>query len=380
QTVPPSARASDGAREYARVAARASIAAIIRQSIDDIDGTASFEFCEASALDSLVDVLIELLRTLGGVSSAAAAHAGRGEVNLGDVLHALKLSRITSPSSLLSFLSTVPEETLPHNIAPFPVERKREAPPRVASWKQAGGRPPFIPDFLPPFPDPSTYLRTETSNSRVGDISYAKKKRSRHKREAQDSLHALNQRMEGEATQLQGAPPALVDGVRAGGGGAGGGGGKEGRLVEQSISEASSAPREMGPPDALLAVHAAALQSSAAHECSGLRTEAARPADPGVALLAPAARPAPKEDTTLATNGNPGKRSKAETILSLQHLHDLEEVCLLLLGVMEMRGREDGTFLHHACKWHYDFRTRMQRSRPLPGIDGRQGNDQANIA
>ena len=57
--------------------------------------------------------------------------------------------------------------------------------------------PAHVPDFLPPFPDPSTYVRTAAYNSREQERVAVRKKRSRHKRQGEESLHALEQRLAG---------------------------------------------------------------------------------------------------------------------------------------------------------------------------------------
>lgn len=298
---------------YAMQLARVAIGAVVRQAVN---GDNSFEVIERSSCEALLDVFTRYIRTIGMVSTAAARHAGRSESNYGDVRFGLDAVHADSALLLLDFVrGGLQEEALLQNVAEFPVLR-RQAPTRPAGARH-GARLSHVPDYMPPFPDPSTYLSTFSENEREQDRALAKKKRSRHKREAQDSLHALEQRMEGDPT-LQRAAPVLTDGVQAASEG------PPAMLHELSSSESrSQQSRAVGavPPDALLPAQAPALQSSAVHECSGLRTQAVRPA----------ARAAASGLRGFATTG-PGsntagtKRSKQETILSLQHLHDLDEV------------------------------------------------------
>ena len=49
-------------------------------------------------------------------------------------------------------------------------------------------RPPHVPDFLPAFPEKRTYVHTATSNVRAADGPAAKKRRTKNRRQAQDSL------------------------------------------------------------------------------------------------------------------------------------------------------------------------------------------------
>ena len=155
---------------YARAVARVSVAQIARAAHDELHGGGGFSQIERSACESLVDVIARYVRTVGVVSTQAAQHASRSEVNLNDLLRGLgTMGGGASLTELLEFARAAPDLQFPRDVARFPAVPKAAAAETGAKEpatkkRAAEPRPPHVPDFFPPFPDPCTYRRTDTHN------------------------------------------------------------------------------------------------------------------------------------------------------------------------------------------------------------------------
>ena len=306
--------------DYAAALARISVAQIVRGAYDELHGGQGFTLIQRSACDSLVDVISRYVRAVGSVSAQAAQHASRSEANLNDVLLGLNAAGGASLEDLLDFAKSAPDLQFPRDVARFPCAAAQEegrgsanSGVKDASRKPARAaepRPQYVPDFLPPFPDPCTYRRTATHNKRAMDPLQARKQRAKLKRQAQESLLGLQQGdggpssadgFCGAAASAAAPPPAPLpslhpatasasaeatvgDGVSDGGGGSAGS-----RLV----------------PDVLVPGVAAVLQSSAASECGGLQAATAVPARAHAGATRGAA-------ATGGATGSSSKRGKQE--------------------------------------------------------------------
>ena len=265
---------------------RVSLAGILSTMADAVD---------ESAFESLVDVFECYVRTIGSVGSQAAQHAGRTHANLSDAL--LGLSAVgAGPIAALRDLQRVAPDLGPAGHDALPQfgrgGARRVEGAAAASRGSAEGRPPHVPDYLPPMPDPSAHRATTVRNTRDVDQRGARKLRTKLNRQAQHSLMSI-QRDGGAGGLPSSAPAASAGGVFDG---------------------ASSSGGALVVPDVLVAGQPAVLQSSAAAECA--QSALARPAagdPPDAGASAEATAPVPK-------------RSKHEAVLMLQHLHELEEV------------------------------------------------------
>ncbi len=310
---------------YAAAAARISLALIVREaSAPDPreleKEVRTFSSIEQSASEVLLDIYTRHMRTVGARASAAAARAGRSEANLVDMLAATG----TDSRALLEFLEDEAKEVaFPCNLAAFPV-RTPPAPPPVnaaASRTEVEPRPSHVPDFLPPFPERRTYQRTATHNVRPHDGPAAKKRRSQHRRQAQESLLGLRVRAQGaEADGGSGecaeAPPPLpsLEGLREvaaddemDGGADGGGAGR------RPAATGAAAMRRV--PDVLAPGLAAVLPSSEQADASGLR---------GVSQQQPRQRQRQQQADAAVDGANGGTvSSKEQAILQLAHTQGL---------------------------------------------------------
>lgn len=326
---------------YAMAASRTALSLIISEAStaedEDEEGDATsssvdnrnFEAVEQSASEVLLDVFTRYMRSLGTAARNAAQHAGRSESNLMDMLQALHHSggRGCTAGDLLAFVNKAPEVAFPCNLsAAFPVPREPLST-SVAASTTAGpeSRPPYVPDFLPAFPEKRTYSHTATYNCRVNDAPAAKKRRSKHQRQAQESLFALAEAGASDATasgalattsSSSAPPPPLpslthtdeavdVDAMNE----TGSGGHRQGALALASV------------PDVLAPSFPAVLQSSARLESSGVAAASfGLPAAHGTsAREAEAAQQAAAAAIAAAT-------PRQAAVLSLEHRNRLEEI------------------------------------------------------
>ncbi|EFO16573.2 bromodomain associated family protein [Loa loa] len=133
---------------------------VLRQSVAAICKQAGFEVIEADVLELLTHMVNSYINELAATTRQMTEHAGRTISTPSDTIMAL-VDLGTAVSNLPSFLK---EATSKGSLV--------IAPPRVqqASHTQqqlrvgsSRPRPSHVPDWLPPFPDPHTYVRTDIS-------------------------------------------------------------------------------------------------------------------------------------------------------------------------------------------------------------------------
>ena len=267
---------------YALAASRTALSLIVSEASDGASGiragTRGFEAVERSASEALLDIFTRYMRGLGLSARAAAQHAGRSECNIADMLAGLRASGAEGgmlPKDLLAFLEEAPEAAFPCNLsATFPVPRPPLPTAGASGTAGAEARPAHIPDFLPPFPEKRTYSHTATHNSRATDGPAAKKRRAKHRRQAQESLLSLAEAQDGDgaaATIGICPPPPPLPALP----------GEDEEAIEAAIgSGAQGAQPGEGAmalasvPDVLAASFPGVLQSSARLETSGCATTA----------------------------------------------------------------------------------------------------------
>ena len=139
-------------------ALRVSLAGILSTVADTV---------EESAFESLVDVFEWYVRTVGSVGSQAAQHAGRTQANLSDALLGLNAVGADPPAALRDFQHVVPDlGAAGHDAPPLFSFGGSHSCVEGASTCPTEGRPPHVPDYLPPIPDPSAHRETTVHNIR----------------------------------------------------------------------------------------------------------------------------------------------------------------------------------------------------------------------
>ncbi|XP_020686826.1 transcription initiation factor TFIID subunit 8 [Dendrobium catenatum] len=185
---------------------------VSRIAVAQICESVGFQSSQRSVLDTLADVTIRYICSLGKSAHYYANISGRTECNPYDVIQGLEElagsaqgfsgasddNRCLSSSGVVrdisQFASTAEEVPFPRVIPRFPVVRTLKTTPSFAQMgKTPAGK--HIPDWLPAFPDPHTYVHTPVWNERNTDPRADKLEQARQRRRAESSLLSLQQRI-----------------------------------------------------------------------------------------------------------------------------------------------------------------------------------------
>lgn len=133
---------------------------VLRQAVAAICKQAGFEVIETDILELLTHMINSYINELAATTRQMTEHAGRTISTPSDAIMAL-VDLGTAVSDLPAFLKeTTSKGSL--MIAPPRLQHtsNTQQPLRVGSSRP---RPSHVPDWLPPFPDPHTYVRTDIS-------------------------------------------------------------------------------------------------------------------------------------------------------------------------------------------------------------------------
>ncbi|PRQ43597.1 putative bromodomain associated domain, transcription factor TFIID, subunit 8 [Rosa chinensis] len=196
-------RAQPGADEFGRAVSKVAVAQIC-------EGV-GFLGIKESALDSLADIAIRYLRDLGKMANYYANLAGRTESNVFDVVRGFEdleslqgfsgaadvthcLAGSGTMKGLVQYVGTAEENPFAQPLPRFPVVKDRRL---IPSFEQMGEASPgkHLPNWLPAFPDPHTYIHSPMWNERKTDPREDKIEQARQRRKAERSLLSLQQRL-----------------------------------------------------------------------------------------------------------------------------------------------------------------------------------------
>ncbi|KAL9677614.1 hypothetical protein QQ045_005847 [Rhodiola kirilowii] len=177
--------------EYARAVSRVAAAQICE--------TVGFQSCHDSALDALGEAVVKYLRDLGRVAASYSNLAGRTECNVFDVVMGLEdlgfargLRSVVK--NLVEYAGSIEDKPFALPLPRFPVVVERRMVPSFAEMSETpAGK--HIPDWLPAFPDPHTYVHTPMWNERKSDPRQDKVEQVRQRRKAERALLGLQQRL-----------------------------------------------------------------------------------------------------------------------------------------------------------------------------------------
>jgi len=152
---------------------------------------AGFEDSEVGALEDLAEIIIGRIASIVEESTELAHLAGRSSFNLLDVLNCLEF--IVPGYSIEDFAKFMDRYRSPFSQRPVQKDlRSHEPLPlRIGEDKQM---PSYIPPFLPKFPNPHTYIRTDVTNDVEMSYRRARQLLASNKRNGENSLirYALN--------------------------------------------------------------------------------------------------------------------------------------------------------------------------------------------
>uniref|UniRef100_A0ACD5XRP9 Uncharacterized protein n=1 Tax=Avena sativa TaxID=4498 RepID=A0ACD5XRP9_AVESA len=190
--------------EYGRAVARAAVA----QALE----AAGFDCTHRSAVDALVDVLLRYITHLGRAAAFHANLAGRALANEYDIIQSLEeigtdfdgfagagtsgrcLVGSGVVKDLMAFVESRDDVQFTRPLPRFPVPRAPQTAPSFAvAGRETGMR--HVPDWLPVFPDPHTYVRTEVWSEQAAKDRVDMVEQVRQRRKAEKSLLSLQQRL-----------------------------------------------------------------------------------------------------------------------------------------------------------------------------------------
>lgn len=191
--------------EYGRAVARAAVA----QALE----AAGFDCAHRSAVDTLVDVILRYVVHLGRTAAFNANLAGRVLANEYDIIQALEeigtdfdgfVGAATSDRclvgsgvvrELIDYVESKPEVPFVRPLPSFPVPRVEPQPAQsfAMAGKESGMK--HVPEWLPVFPDPHTYIRTEVWSEEEAKARVDKVEQVRQRRKAEKSLLSLQRRL-----------------------------------------------------------------------------------------------------------------------------------------------------------------------------------------
>lgn len=145
---------------------------------------AGFVSADKASLETLVEILQALISEIGRSSRAFAELASRTEVIVPDIVLALVEMGIN--------VDSIPDYgRLQRNnklVIPPPAQAPRSKTPDFLSAGEKRPHFSYIPDYLPKFPDPHTYIRTPTHKPPITEYEAIREKSASQKRDVERAL------------------------------------------------------------------------------------------------------------------------------------------------------------------------------------------------
>lgn len=148
---------------------------------------AGFENADQIVLETLTEMLASYLVECGRSSRVMADLAGRTQILPIDVTLAL----IEMGFSLQNFNISALRDTGGRIVVPGPRPTPAPAETKVIHVGKIRSHPPHIPDYMPPFPDPHTYVRTQPQIEFQSDYETAREAAATQQRNIEVSLIKL---------------------------------------------------------------------------------------------------------------------------------------------------------------------------------------------
>lgn len=154
----------------------------LKVAVSALCSEVGFEKAEESVIETLTEMLQSFLMELGRSTQAFAELAGRTEGLMTDVIMALV--------EMGQNIHALPGHAKRPNKSVF-IPPSHNAPQPNLKMLQTGDRrehPSHIPDHLPPYPDPHTYIKTSTKKAPVNEYQMIREKSASQKRDVERAL------------------------------------------------------------------------------------------------------------------------------------------------------------------------------------------------
>jgi len=172
-----------------------------------------FQGIQQSSCEVLSDILQKYVEEIGKRSHSYAELSGRTDCNFHDVRQSLKDLGVYI-EDLYTFATVAEEVPFALNVPEFPLKSESYKPEYTSSLSGTStevsknnnqpekpttivSHPPYVSDFLPPFPEPHTYMDTPIFPERVGNKNARqfRKKKTKEKRWIENSVANLNEKL-----------------------------------------------------------------------------------------------------------------------------------------------------------------------------------------
>lgn len=184
---------------------------VARIAVSKICQSTGFHSSQQSASSAFADITIRYICRLGKTAIFYANLAGRTSCNIFDVILGLEdfglstgypgasdVHRCLLSSAIIQeiiqFVNTEVDASVRRPIMKFPIPRMPKPTPSFAQVREvpAGNH---IPDWLPRFPDPNTYRRTQVWKKRDTDAKEDKVEKTRQRRKAERSSLSIQSKL-----------------------------------------------------------------------------------------------------------------------------------------------------------------------------------------
>jgi len=134
---------------------------LLRNSVAAISKQTGFEYVQSGALELLTHMLSNFLNELCCTSRDICEHSGRSIITLGDA-HVGLINMGLKMIEFYDYLKSYPSSTkiFVQEFRPITTSKSTS----IFHVNEPQPHPSHFPSFLPPFPDPHTYIRTEISD------------------------------------------------------------------------------------------------------------------------------------------------------------------------------------------------------------------------
>ncbi|XP_022750735.1 transcription initiation factor TFIID subunit 8-like [Durio zibethinus] len=185
--------------------------AIRKVAVAQVCESVGFQSFQHSALETLSDIIVRYIYSIGKTASLNANLAGRAEANVFDVIQGLEelgsglgfagssdVDRCVANSGIVRdivhYVGHVDDIPFAYDVPRFPVVKEWKG---MGSFWEKGEEPlgEHIPSWLPAFPDPETYATRSSAGNEMMSVSNGEKTElARVERKVEQSLLNLQQR------------------------------------------------------------------------------------------------------------------------------------------------------------------------------------------